>query len=163
MGSLHRMLPLVCAALFTACEEAAPPSSLGTSGPVLPATESSQEFGDFTVHFNALSTDQLTADIASQYGIVRSQNRAMLNVSILRRSEDGPGTAVAADVDVSVSNLSGQVKNITMRPIVEGDAIYYIGEVAVTNAETLIFSLDLTPEGETESQSIRFMKQFFVD
>jgi len=163
MSFCYRVLPLVSAVFLAGCEPAPTPTGSGSTAPILTATETSQAFGDYTAYFNALATNQLTAEIASQYGIVRSQNRAMLNVSVLRRGTNGPDTAVRATIDVSVRNLSGQLKNITMRPVTEGDAIYYIGEVVVTNAETLIFSIDVTPDGEPEGHSIRYMKQFFVD
>ena len=94
--------------------------------------------------FSAQSTDQLPPEVARAYNIVRSKNRAMLNVSVLREED---GTAVVAQVSVKTVNLTGQLKNVTMRQIEEGDAIYYIGEVAIANRETLVFDISVTPEG----------------
>ena len=48
------------------------------------AAEQSQTFGDYEIHYNALTTDQLSPEVAKAYGIVRSGSRAMLNVSVLR-------------------------------------------------------------------------------
>jgi hypothetical protein len=153
-----------CAALASACDQAAgPPSSADPDMAVLPGTESSRDFGDYVVHFNALATDQLTPDIAREYGIVRSQNRALLNVSILRKQAGTVGSAVAGSVSASANNLTGQLKTIPVREIREGDAIYYIGEVAIANAETLIFTVDVTPLNEPSRFTVRFQKQFFVD
>ena len=42
------------------------------------------DIGDHVVHFSAQSTDQLPPEVARAYNIVRSKNRAMLNVSIIR-------------------------------------------------------------------------------
>ena len=50
--------------------------------------ENYKDFGDYVVHFNALSTADLPAEVARGYGITRSKNRAMLNVSIIRKEED---------------------------------------------------------------------------
>lgn len=126
-------------------------------------TETSKDFGDYVVHFSALTTDQLTAEIAQRYGIVRSKNRAMLNVNILKKEEGTIGTPVAGEVSVFANNLTGQLKNITVREIREGEAIYYIGECSITNRETLIFTIDVTPINEASSFSVRYMKQFFED
>jgi hypothetical protein len=115
------------------------------------------------VHFNALSTDQLTADVAKSYGIVRSPNRAMLNISVIKKAPGTTGSSVAGTVTASASNLTGQLKQINVREIREGDAIYYIGEVTVTNKETLTFSADITPESSAESYAVEFRKQFFTD
>ena len=72
------------------------------------------EFGDFVVHFNAQPTDMLPPTVARAYGIQRSENRAMLNVSVLRKAEGSIGQPVTADVTVAARNLTGQLKNITI-------------------------------------------------
>ena len=125
-----------------------------------PAGSTSADIGDYVVHFSAQSTDQLPPDVAVAYAIVRSKNRAMLNVSVLQESDH---TAVSAVVTVKTVNLTGQLKNITMRQIDEGDAIYYIGEVAIANRETLIFDISVTPEGTDQASDVRFKRQFFTD
>ena len=125
-----------------------------------PASASSTVIGDHVVHFSAQSTDQLPPEIARAYNLVRSQNRAMLNVSVLTVADNKP---VTAQVSVRTVNLTGQLKNITMRKIEEQEAIYYIGEVAVANRETLNFDLSITPEGVDTESSIRFQRQFYTD
>ena len=125
-----------------------------------PAGASDASIGDHVVHFSAQSTDQLPPEVARAYNIVRSKNRAMLNVSVLREDD---GTAVVAKVSVKTVNLTGQLKNITMRQIEEGDAIYYIGEVAIANRETLVFDISVTPEGSQIVSDVRFKRQFYTD
>ena len=125
-----------------------------------PAGATNADIGDHVVHFSAQSTDQLPPEVARAYNIVRSKNRAMLNVSVLQESD---GSAVVADVSVKTVNLTGQLKSVTMRQINEGDAIYYIGEVAIANRETLVFDISVTPEGSNQSSDLRFKRQFFTD
>ena len=125
-----------------------------------PAGNSHTDIGNHVVHFSAQSTDQLPPDIARAYNIVRSKNRAMLNVSVL---ESGTNTPVTADVAVKTVNLTGQMKNVTMRMIEEQEAIYYIGETPVANQETLIFDISVTPDGEAEASNVRFKRQFYTD
>ena len=125
-----------------------------------PAGVTSVNIGDHVVHFSAQSTDQLSPDVARLYGIVRSKNRAMLTVSILRTMDN---TAVTAIVSVKAVNLTGQVKNITMRRINEEQAIYYIGVVAVANRETLILDIGVTPDGIESPSNVRFKRKFFSD
>ena len=125
-----------------------------------PAGASNADIGDHIVHFSALSTDQLTPEVARAFNIVRSKNRAMLNISVLRKSDQ---KAVTATVSVETVNLTGQLKNISMRKAEEGDAIYYIGEVAVSNRETLVFDISVTPEGADRASELRFKREFFTD
>ena len=125
-----------------------------------PAGATSADIGSHVIHFSAQSTDQLPPEIARAYNILRSKNRAMLNVSVLRKEDSVPVTAV---VNVKTVNLTGQLKNVTMRQINEQDAIYYIGETAVANRETLVFDINVLPEGEEQASDVRFKRQFYTD
>jgi hypothetical protein len=125
-----------------------------------PAGATNADIGDHIVHFSAQSTDQLPPEVARAYNIVRSKNRAMLNVSVLQESDNMP---VKADITVRTVNLTGQLKNVTMREITEQEAIYYIGEIPVANRETLIFDISVRPEGVEEVSEVRFKRQFFTD
>ena len=124
--------------------------------------QSFSEFGEYVVHYNAQSTEMLPPEVARAYGIQRSENRAMLNVSVLRKETGTIGQPVAAKVTVDASNLTGQLKNVDIRQIEEGQAIYYIGEVGVANRETLIFDIRVQPEGEPAPFKIRFRQQFYT-
>lgn len=138
-------------------------SAAGNAIPAVRAPESFRDFGDYVVHFNAINTDQLTPEIARQYGIVRSSNRAMLNVSILRKEAGTTGVPVSGQVVASAVNLTGQLKALELREIREESAIYYIAEFAVTNEETLTFTIDVTPTDTPGSLAVRYMKKFYVD
>jgi hypothetical protein len=125
-----------------------------------PAAASSTDIGNHVVHFSAQLTDRLPPEIASLYNIVRSKNRAMLNVSVI---SDDTGASVPATVTVKTVNLTGQLKNVNMRKIQEQEAIYYIGETPVSNRETLVFDISVLPEGESEPSELRFKRDFYTD
>ena len=125
-----------------------------------PASASDVDIGDHIVHFSAQSTDQLEPDVARAYGIVRSKNRVMLTVSVLK---EGTTTVIPAEVTVRTVNLAGQLKNVTMRKIQEQEAIYYIGETAIANRETLVFNISITPEGATDASDVRFTRKFYTN
>ena len=147
-------------ALFSACGG---PGDSATVPKAQPAGATSADIGDYVVHFSAQTTDQLPQEVARAYNIVRSANRAMLNVSVIRKSDNA---SVAASVEVSTRNLTGQLKNVSMRKIEEpGEtaAIYYIGETSVANRETLVFDISVTPEGTETASDVRFKQEFYVD
>ena len=157
MKTISQTIALVCMSLLVAC------GGPTVDTPVPQAEDAGNSFvdiGEHIVHFSALSTDQLPPEVARQYNIVRSKNRAMLNVSVL---QEGSNTAVTADVVVKTVNLTGQLKNVTMRKIEEQEAIYYIGETPVANRETLIFDISITPDGVAEATDVRFKRQFFTN
>jgi hypothetical protein len=167
MGRLASSLAcLVALSAVLGCEPANQADVTNIQEGVLPATESSKDFGDYVVYFNAIRTDQLTPDVAAQYGIVRSKSRALLNVAIRQKHENGDSTAVTGAVAASAVNLNGQLKTMTLREIREGgesEAIYYIGELPVTDSEVLIYTVDVTPSNESSRFTVRFKKQFFVE
>jgi ABC-type glycerol-3-phosphate transport system substrate-binding protein len=125
-----------------------------------PAEASFVDIGDHVIHFSAQSTDQLPLEVARAYNIERNKHRAMLNVSVL---EAGTNKAVTAEVTVKTVNLTGQLKNVTMRMIQEQDAIYYIGETPVANQEVLRFEISVTPDGTAEAADFTFQRQFYTN
>ncbi len=157
MTITRTLISLSLLALVAACGGGGESASVPKA---VPAGASSADIGDHVVHFSALSTDQLPPDIARAYNILRSKNRAMLNVSVIRKSDSAP---VPAKVNVKTVNLTGQLKNVTMRQIDEQEAIYYIGETAVANRETLVFDISVIPEGSTRASEVRFKREFYTD
>lgn len=157
MKGLRTIITLSSLALLAACGG---PGEDATVPQAEPAAASSVDIGDHVVHFSAQSTDQLPPEVARAYNIVRSKNRAMLNVSVL---EEGTNTPVTADVTVKTVNLTGQLKNVTMRMVQEQEAIYYIGETPVANQETLIFDISVRPDGVEAASDVRFKRQFYTD
>lgn len=157
---------LAAGMLLAACGDSSEQSEPQLSEAAPSSLEAHRDFGDYRIHFNALNTDSLAPQVAKAYGIVRSKNRGMLNVSLMRKAEQGSGRPVKGKVAVNAANLTGQLKVVNLREITEGEgdyvAIYYIGEFPVADGETLIFDLAVTPAGEKVSYKIRFQKQFFT-
>lgn len=128
------------------------------------SAESFENFGDYELHFNAVRTDQLTPDIARAYGIQRSTNRVLLNVTLLHKKADGePRLPVEAAVSVDAYNLNGQLKSMEMRRITEGSAIYYIGEVSISGNEILVFDIKAKPAAESGAFEVKFKREFFAE
>lgn len=122
--------------------------------------ESSGSVGNYIVHYNALSTESLPPAVARAYGITRSKNRGLLNISVLRKGGDFQG--VEATIDVSATNLTGQLRNINLRKIEDQNAIYYISEFSVTDRETLDFSIQVTT-ADNQKGNFKLRQQFFTN
>jgi hypothetical protein len=121
-----------------------------------------QTFGDYTVHYIAVNSTFVTPQIAAQYGIVRAERRAFLNVAVLRNAADGSTTPVGATVTGGKRNLLQQSGAVTFREIREGEAIYYIGEFDFSNAEILHFNVDVKPEGSTDTHTLDWTAQLYT-
>lgn len=155
------LLTLCLGSLIAACGRPQP------SAEIQPAQSSGESFkvsGDYEMHYNALRTDQLTVDIARAYGIERSKNKVMLNVSVLRKAT-GSNTVLSSDAEITViaRNLSGQLKDLQLRRIAESSATYYIGEVSFSGAETLVFEIKAIPAGMTIPIEATLTREFFAN
>jgi len=128
------------------------------------AAQQSQDFGDYVVHYNALNTNLIPPQVAQAYGIARSANRALLNVTVLRKVMDTPGSPTSAKLTASGTNLTGQRREIELREIKEpGGAVYYLGEFPVHNLETYRFEVLVQVEGEAQPLEVRFKQEFFTE
>jgi hypothetical protein len=147
-----------CATLLAGCDYT-PEHKVPTAQP---SEETFKDFGNYEVHYNAVRTDALTPEVARSYGIQRSMNRVMLNVTVLHKEADhAPRKPIEADVKVDAYNLNGQLKDIDVRRVSEGDAIYYIGEVSIGGAEILVFDIAVTPTGMQAPLTVKFKREFF--
>jgi hypothetical protein len=132
---------------------------------VLPAAamaENSTLVGGYTIHHNAMTTDTLTPQIAQMYDIKRSANRGMISITVLENRPEGQPRAVSADIDVVAANLTGQTRDIDVRKVQEGNAIYYIADFPVSNEETLNFTLKIKPEGVEQPYTAHFSQKFYT-
>ncbi|MCF6336816.1 MAG: DUF4426 domain-containing protein [Gammaproteobacteria bacterium] len=120
-----------------------------------------QVFGDYTVHYNAFNTDTLQPKMAAAYDIVRSKNRAMLTISVLKKTDSG-NKPVHAKVTISASNLTGQLRTLKVREVDKNNAIYYLSEFHVAHEEMLNFTLKILPEGSSQPMTVSFRQKFFT-
>ncbi len=131
--------------------------------PLMAQAEQSKVFGNYTVHYSAFTTDNLTPSVARTYNIPRSKKRALLNISVLKKTADGSSKPSRASVKGTTMNLSHQLRELSLREISEKGTIYYIAETPVGNAETLKYNLEISPEGETTTYKLSFQEQFYTD
>lgn len=157
------LVTVLAASLLAACgRPAGQPAAIPSTQALEPADASSRDFGDYVLLYSAIPTDTLTPEIASNYGITRSANRVLLNVSMLKKTEGAPDVPVPGKVSASAVNLNGQAKNLSVRELREGEAIYYVGDVSISGEEILVFSIEAQPADATGAPlSVRFQRQFY--
>jgi len=125
--------------------------------------ENSTKAGGYTIHHNALTTDTLSPKVANAYGIQRSKNRGMVNISVIKDNPGTTGTPVTADVKLAARNLLGQERDLPLREIREETAVYYITDFPVGHREQLVFKIEVLPAGSGYPLAARFQQEFFTD
>jgi len=132
--------------------------------PLTASAQQSQQFNDYTVHYNALNSSLIAPEVAKTYNIRRSDSRGLVNIAVLKNVDGQLPVAVRASVTVSARNLTGQTRQVEMREINEGgDAVYYIGELSVRNMETFTFTVMVTPENQGRAYELKFNQQFYTE
>jgi hypothetical protein len=122
--------------------------------------ENTTHAGSYTIHHQALATGSLTPQIASAYGIQASKSRGLLNVAVLKDEPGTAGTPVKAQVRAVARDRTGQVRDIPMREVMDGEAIYYLGVLRIQDQETLTFNLEVKPLGSQETFTATLSQQF---
>lgn len=128
---------------------------LGTS-----ALAESSSAGDYTVHYNALSSLDLSPEVARSYAISRSENRGLLNIAIRQKTGDGDQPA-AARLSGEAINEVGQRQTLYFREVRETGAIYYLAEPAVRPGDTWRFEVEVVIENGP-TVPLRFSQEFFA-
>jgi hypothetical protein len=81
---------------------------------------------------------------------------------MLKKAEGAPDVPVPGKVSASAVNLNGQAKNLSVREIREGEAIYYVGDVSISGEEILVFSIEAQPaDASGAPMAVRFQRQFY--
>ena len=157
---LWASLALCVASAFAGCS---PRPEGETAQPAQRSESSYTEAGSYQMHYNAFRSDTLKPEVARAYGIERSKNRVTLNVTVLRKEGTAQPTPVEAEVSVEAYNLNGQQKQMSIRRVNEGAAIYYIGETGINGAEILAFNIKATPLNDTTLLEGKMRREFFSD
>jgi hypothetical protein len=137
--------------------------AIATSFALPAAAERSTAAGDWVIHYNAIATEDLHPSVADNYGITRSPTRGLITVTVMRPIMGTTGEPHTARVTGTASNLAGQTRDLNLREVQEGKAIYYLDTFRIRDEETLDFELEVRPDGSGETHSVSFRQQFFVD
>ena len=129
--------------------------------PFAAQAEQAQKFDDVEIHYNALSTNDLTPEIARNYKLTRSKSRGLLTISVLKKNSMGASYPVPAEVKVNAITVYNQLVSVDMREIKEGSAIYYLGEYGVVPSESLKFDISVKPEGSAQPYSFEYQQAFY--
>ncbi|MFC6670314.1 DUF4426 domain-containing protein [Marinobacterium aestuariivivens] len=125
--------------------------------------DQSVSYGDYEVHYNAFNSTFLEPDVAESYGLTRSGNLALINVSVLQKQADGSMKPVTADINGTANNLIGQSLKLDFQEIRETDALYYIGGLRFAGEQLMRINLEVQPESHPSPYSIQFEQTFYPE
>jgi len=129
----------------------------------LPISGSAQHpFGDYVIHHGTMLTAKLDPEVARQYDIQRSDHRGLVTVAV-RKNIKGGDKAVHAEVRATAINLSAQRRELTMREVDEGSAIYYLADFRIDPPETVRLQIQVTPEDGEDTYTFEVSRRFHAE
>ncbi len=123
--------------------------------------EQKQSVGNFDIHYIALGSTFLTPNVATTYGIQRSNYTGIVNVSVLDTSKEGT-PSIPVEISGIANNLLDARVELTFREIREGEAIYYIAEVPYRDDQEINFQISIKSGNRLNTQ-LAFKQKFYVE
>ncbi len=116
-----------------------------------------KKFDAYEIHYTTFPSTLVPADVAVNHGIVRSSERIVVNISVLKSDE-----SVSAEISGQVINLLNQMVSLDFKEIKEADAIYYLANHPVDEKDTLRFTISIQPsEHEGNPYRLEFLRQYY--
>lgn len=125
--------------------------------------EQYRQFGDYRIHYSAFKSDLISPEVAKAHGLTRSRYRAIVNITVQKKSGDNVYVPVTAKVEGTARDIHSRIRTLDLQEIREGDVIYYLAEFPIIDKQRLTFEISVIPEGEEVAHSLSFERQFFVN
>lgn len=120
--------------------------------------EQKVNLGNWEVHYMVVNSTFLTPQVAKAYGIKRSAYNAMVNISVLdKTSKQAQSVAMMGEA----RNLLGTQKKLAFKEVKEGEAIYYLAELAFRDQEQYRFEINIV--SGNERQTLKFEEKLFTE
>ena len=124
--------------------------------------QQSEMFGPYELHYSVVNTTFLAPEVAANYGIVRSKQRAILNLAVREHLPDGSTEGRTMQLQGRTWDLI-QGQPLEFMEVREGKAIYYLADFKFINEEWRFFETVFRPAGAQQSYTFTFKHQLYVD
>lgn len=116
--------------------------------------KSHEDFGDYRVVYSVFNSSFIKPEIAQQYKLVRADDRAYVNISVVEKDSGKHG--LSSEVGGTATNLIQQSRPLNFMEIREGEAVYYLAPLRFEDEEVLTFKVDVKlPNGRSEQLTFR--------
>ena len=112
------------------------------------------DHGDHRIHYTTFSSMIIPPDVASAHGIVRSEQRIILNLSVLKLDQP-----ISVLISGHVTNLLNQRFKLTFSEVAESDSLYYLAHHQALEHDTLRYNL-LVELTSGEGIPIKFLRRY---
>lgn len=114
-----------------------------------------RDLGEYTVHYNAISANELDPEMAEKHALPRTADRCVVTVAVVDKAS---GESVEAGIMASATRPDGRMFKLDMRPVTDAGGKYYVGELPLDSASNIEVTLEVRPEPDMLPQTIRFRR-----
>ena len=150
---MKRIPLLLSALLLAACSAGEKPRA----AEFVPPADSSIDFGDLRVHYNALPTLSLNEAVAREYGVTRDAGSALVVIA-LRRVANGQELDAEGEVSAEAYDLQGKRQRIGFSAVRTGEYTDHIGTFAISERDSYRFEVKVESAGR--SRIVKFQRNF---
>tara|TARA_R110002072_G_scaffold1369_12_gene11411 strand:- start:455 stop:817 length:363 start_codon:yes stop_codon:yes gene_type:complete len=109
----------------------------------------------YDIHYTTFNSLLIPQEVAQAHNIVRSKYRIVTNVSILKDGNPSPATVTGIN-----TNLLNQLFTMEFDEVTEKSAIYYLSNQLIDEKDSLRFTIQVMPSGETDAYELQFTRQY---
>lgn len=154
MATTMKRIPLlILTLLLAACSAGEKPRA----AEFVPPADSSIDFGDLRVRYNALPTLSLNDAVAKEYGVTRDAGSAMVVIA-LRRIANGEELGADGKVSATAYDLQGHRQRIDFSTVRTGEYTDHIGTFAANARDSYRFEVAVESAGRSEI--VKFQRNF---
>ncbi len=126
---------------------------------------SSQDFGDYRVHYSTFNSMLVTPDIAKIHKLTRANNKNYINVALTRKEagSDMYTLGLPATVTGQARNLLGQSQTLNFQKIEEGEVVYFLALVEFDDEEIFHIDIQVKPLEEKRRFDVTFTRKFYFE
>ncbi|GAD78606.1 DUF4426 domain-containing protein [Vibrio ezurae] len=115
---------------------------------------------DIELHYSAFNSTFIAPKVARELKLKRNPYIALINISALDLYSVGK-KPTQVSLTGTAKNLVGNTRKLTFRELTQGDAIYYLAELPITENETFRFEIN-ADSGTKGSGILRFNQTFHI-
>ena len=150
---MKRIPLLILALLLAACSAGEKPRA----AEFVPPADSSIDFDDLRVHYNALPTLSLNEAVAREYAVTRDAGSALVVVA-LRRVANGEELGAEGKVSAEAYDLQGHRQRIDFSAVRTGEYIDHIGTFTINARDS--YRLEVKVESGGRKETVKFQRNF---
>lgn len=132
-------------------------------GTAFAQTDISKDFGEYRVYYSVFNSSFIPPEVADLYGLTRGSNRALVNISLVKISDDGNSLGLPAQISGQAQNLLMQSIPLRFIEIDEGDATYYLASFTFEDQDPLHFTIKVGHDGVRVPYEVNFTRTLYRD